>query len=282
MFQRQHIQRQFDRAAPHFDSADFVHAATRDGLLARLEPLIVEASTVLDLGCATGAANRALEKRFKASRVIAVDIAHQMLTRARAKKAWLSRTRFVQADACQLPLANESVDVVFSNLLLPWVSLPDRLFSEVARTLRKGGVFAFATLGPDSFREIRDAWGRVDSGEHALRFADMHDIGDGLVNAGLRDPVLDVDRLSISYSSSQRLFDDLTSVGARNALASRRSGLTGKRQFEAMTRQLADRDKPDAISLNLELVYGHCWGAGPKLDPTNYRIDASGIPIRGR
>jgi len=280
---RNDIRRRFECAASSFDGADFVHAATREGLLARIEPLLIDANIVVDLGTATGAANRALEKRFKPGRVLALDIAYNMLQKARARKGWLSKTCYAQADACLLPLANESVDVVFANLLLPWINEHTAVFSEVARVLRKGGVFAFATLGPDSLQEIGRAWAQVDANHsHINRFADMHDLGDGLVNAGLRDPVLDVDRLSVSYKNTEQLFADLTAAGARNTLRQRRPGLAGKERFSGMVAALNDAAAGGRIELNLELVYGHCWGAGPKKDPANYQIDASRIPVRRR
>jgi malonyl-CoA O-methyltransferase len=280
MLNAKHIRQRFERAANNFDEADFVHATTRHGLLSRLEPLLVEARTVVDLGAATGAANRSLEKRFKGAHVISIDFAHEMLGKARTRKSWLSKNSFVQADACALPLPDESVDVVFSNLLLPCLGDPDPAFSEVARVLRKGGVFSFATLGPDSLQEISRAWRQVDSGAHVNRFLDMHDLGDGLVRAGLSDPVLDVDRLSVSYTSSDRLFADLTAVGARNSLEQRARGLTGKRRFAEMVGALENAALDGSVALDLELVYGHCWGSGPKIDPRNYKIDANQIPVR--
>jgi malonyl-CoA O-methyltransferase len=280
MLNRQHIRRRFERAAATFDESDFVHAVTRDGLLARLEPLLVEAETVIDLGAATGTATRALEKRFKGARVVSIDIAHSMLKRAREKRPWLSKAAFAQASADALPFPNESIDVIFSNLLLPWADDPALIFSEIARVLRKGGVFAFATLGPDSLREVGRAWASVDDNAHVNRFLDMHDLGDGLVNAGLRDPVLDVDRLSVSYKNSARLFADLTAVGARNTLNRRAHSLTGKQRYGAMVAALEDTAIEGNLTLDLELVFGHCWGAGPKMDPTNFRVDAAEIPVR--
>ena len=280
MLNRKHIRRQFERAAKTFDESDFVHAATREGLLARLEPLLVSAETVVDLGAGTGAANKVLEKRFKGAKVISIDIAHGMLEKAREKRSWFSKTTFAQASAAALPLPDESIDVVFSNLLLPWMDDPLPVFSEVARVLRKEGVFAFATLGPDSLQEIGRAWAAIDNDAHVNRFLDMHILGDALVNAGLRDPVLDVDRLSISYETSDRLFADLTAVGARNASQQRFQALTGKRRYSAMLAALQSTAVDGKIALDLELVFGHCWGAGPKMDPLNYRIDASQISVR--
>jgi len=280
MLDQKHIRRRFERAADSFDGADFVHAATREGLLSRLELLLVDAKTVVDLGAATGTSSRPLERRFKGARVVSVDIAAAMLKKGRNKKAWLAKTGFAQANAEQLPFADASVDVVFSNMLLPWIDDPALMFTEIARVLQKGGLFAFATLGPDSLQEMNRAWAAVDGGAHVNRFLDMHNLGDGLVNAGLRDPVLDVDRLAVNYGDCDSLFRDLTAVGGRNTSRQRTSGLTGKQRFEGMRAALDASAIDGRITLDLELVFGHCWGGGPKMDPSNYRIDAKQIPIR--
>lgn len=242
-------QRRFDRAAATFDSADFVHAATRDGLLARLEPMTVEASTILDLGSATGASGQALRRRFRRAAVIAVDISMAMLERSARRSTWLSRRPAVQADAAQLPLADHSVDLVFSNLLLPWIDRRDRVFAEVARVLRKEGLFLFSTLGPDSLARLRHE-----------PFADMHDVGDELVQAGLRDPVLDVDRLTVNYRDEPALARDLDAIGAGDCLP---GGI-------------------DNLDIELELVYGHCWGAGPLPARGEFHIAAGQIPRRNK
>lgn len=156
-----------------FDDADFVPAITRAGIVTRLEPLIVDCSAILDLGSATGASGRLLRKRFRRAHVVALDLNRTMLEQARSSKAWFARSSFVQGDATQLPFASESFDVIVANQLLPLIPEPGSLFAEVARVLRKGGLFVFATLGPG-----------------------VQNLGDGLMRAGLKDPVLDVDRLA--------------------------------------------------------------------------------------
>jgi malonyl-CoA O-methyltransferase len=280
MLVKRDIRRQFDRAAPHFDSADFVHAVTREGLRQRLEPLLVEARTILDLGSATGATGRMLRTRFRRAHIISLDFSREMLEEARRQKSLLSKASFVLADAERLPFADGVFDLVVANQLLPWLPEPGRVFGEVARVLRKGGVFAFATLGPDSFQELAKAWSGIDAAAHVNRFADMHDIGDGLVRAGLADPVLDVDRLAVSYEDVDRFLSDLTRAGARNALAARSRGLVGRRRFEAMKAALAAPGEQGQIALELELVYGHCWGSGAGNAAGHVRIDANRIPLR--
>jgi malonyl-CoA O-methyltransferase len=278
MLRLRDIQRRFDHAAASFDGSDFVHEVTREGLAARLEPLLLEPATILDLGSATGATGRLLRRRFRRAHIVSLDLSRPMLEQGRKQKPWLSRASFVQGDANRLPFADASFDIIVANQLLPWAPQPQPIFAEVARILVPGGVFAFATLGPDSLQEISRAWASVDSGVHVTPFADMHDIGDGLIGAGLRDPVLDVDRLTIRYASASKLFADLTRAGARNALSDRARGLAGRESFAAMGSALADNE--GQIVLDLELVYGHCWGAGPKNDPGSYRVDAGHIPRR--
>jgi len=280
MYRPRDIRRRFDRAAATFDDADFVHAVTRDGLLSRLEPLRVDPRRILDLGAATGATGRRLRARFRRAQIVSLDLSLEMARRARASTHLFARPRVVQADAARLPFADASFDLVVANQLLPWLSEPQAAFAEVERVVVEGGVFAFATLGPDSLRELRDAWASADTREeHVHRFADMHDVGDDLVRAGLADPVLDVDRLTISYDDIDRLFADLTRSGARNALAGRARGLTGRRRFAAMKAALANCARGDRITFELEIVYGHCWGRGR---PGDHRVAADGITVRDR
>ena len=279
MLRLRDIRRRFDRAAAGFDDVDFVHAVTRDGLVSRLEPVQVKARNILDLGSATGAAGKSIRERFRRAHVVSLDLSRAMLEEARRRKRRLSKSSYVQADAHRLPFADATFDLVIANQLLPWITDVHSLFAEVARVLVEGGVFAFATLGPDSFREIDAAWAGVDDGQHVHRFPDMHDIGDALVSARLRDPVLDVDHLAVTYGDAARLFGDLTATGARNALAGRSRGLAGKEHFGAMTQALYSGDQ---IRLDLELVYGHCWGPGPNNDASEFRIGAGKIARRRR
>jgi malonyl-CoA O-methyltransferase len=280
MLRLRDIQCRFDRAARDFSRADFVHSVTREGLLARLDPLLLQPTTILDLGSATGATGRLLRKRFKRAHVVSLDLSRAMLSVARQDKPWFSRSSFVQGDAHRLPLADATFDLVVSNQMLPWAPEPQPVFEEVARVMKKGGVFAFATLGPDSFRQIERAWASLDDRRHVNRFPDMHDIGDGLVRAGLADPVLDVDRLNVSYDTTDKLFADLTRAGARNSLSARSPGLLGRARFQALKNALTATSADGKILLDLELVYGHCWGIGRPKDPRNYEIDANQIPLR--
>lgn len=276
------VRRRFDRAAGCFDDADFVHSVTREGLFARLEPVVIDAKTVVDLGCATGATLRLLQKRFRGSMIVGVDLSRHMLERSRARRGWLSRAGHVQADARALPFADASVDVVFSNLMLPWVDDIAPVAEEVSRVLVRDGLFVFSTLGPDSLGELRSAWAAIDAGAHVRPFADMHDVGDTLVRARLRDPVLDVDRLTVTYTDTTALFRDLTATGARNSLEERRRSLTGPARLKALAGELESAGAHSPMRFDLEIVYGHAWGSGRGAAGGEVRIDPGAIPRRRR
>jgi len=276
------VRRRFDRAAVHFDEADFVHRTSFDGLIDRLEPIKTEPARILDLGAATGTGSRQLAKTFRKSRVISLDMSGGMLRIAKKKKSLLSKVTELQGDATKIPLQTGSIDLVFANMLLPWVSDLPACFAEISRVLKKGGVFALATLGPDSLAELRSAWAGDDEFDHVNPFPDMHDVGDALMKAGLIEPILDVDYLTVTYRDHDSLYRDLSNSGARNSLAGRRKTLTGKRRFSGMEALLAERIRAGHLPVNLELVYGHAWGAGPGPEPGEYLLEPTEIGRRQR
>jgi len=271
------IRRRFDRAAGNFDEHDFVHRQAMDGLLERMEPMRLQPDRILDLGAGTGASSRRLAGLFGRRPLVGLDVSRGMLARARHARPWLSRIREVQGDAYRLPFRTGSFDLVVANLLLPWVSDPGAVFREVARVLRPGGAFVFSSLGPDSLLPLRLAWRDVDAEPHVHPFPDMHDIGDALVGARLRDPVVDVDRLTVTYRRSADLLRDLTATGARNCLADRRNGLTGKDRFGRALAALDRRFEDDALAIGIEFVFGHAWGGGPAPEPGEFRVDPTSI-----
>lgn len=273
------VARRFDRAAGTFDDCDFVHRHCFNGLLDRAQPLRLDRPLILDLGCATGRGSRELAKRFRRARLVSLDASHPMLRRARSTRSRFSRIREVQADARRLPFRTARFDVVWANLLLPWHSDPAPVFQEARRVLKPEGVFLFSSLGPDSFRELRAAWQEDDNPFHVHPLWDMHDLGDGLMRAGLSDPVLDVDPLRVRYRSAAALFRDLTGAGARNALCGRRRSLTGKGRFARMTHALEAAESRE-FELSLELVYGHAFAPQARAEGTEIRISPGSIGRR--
>ena len=277
---RRDVIRRFDFAAAAFADNDFVHRHAFDALLERMRPMQTKTARILDLGCATGAGSRQLAKSFRRSHVTSLDISQNMLANARLSRSRFVRISELRADAMQLPLQPGSMDIVFANLLLPWIGNLDGFFTQIARVLRVGGLFVYSTLGPASLLSLRQAWSNDGEHPHVNPFIDMHNVADAVLRAGLRDPVADVDPLLVSYRDLASLFRDLTATGARNCLRARFPGLTGKHQFQCMTDQLQSQFQGGSLSIELELIYGHAWGDGPLQSPGEFRVDPSEIGRR--
>jgi len=274
------LRQRLDRAAGHF--SDFVHRRCFEGLMDRLLPMTLQPGTIVDLGSASGAGSRALATRFRRARVVSIDFSAGMLQAGIRRQGWFSRVRQVQADARHLPLRSGIADLAVANLLLPYLHDSSAALGEANRVLRRDGLFLFATLGPSSLALLREAWAEIDQQAHVAPFADMHNVGDALVRAGLRDPVLDVEELKITYRDTGALMADLTAAGARNTLVSRQQGLTGKTRFGRFLQALESRRVGGLLTVNLELVFGHAWGGGGAGDAGEYRLSPADIGRRRR
>jgi malonyl-CoA O-methyltransferase len=253
------VRRSFGRSARDYDATAVLQARVRAELLERLDLVRLEPTAVLDLGAGTGHASRALKRRYGSGQVIAVDLAEGMLREARRQQALLRRFHRVCGQADALPLREASVDLVFSNLMLQWCQDPATVFLECRRVLKPGGLLTFSTFGPDTLLELRRAWAAADSHTHVNRFIDMHDLGDALVRAGFAEPVLDVERFTLTYAEVCDLMRDLKSIGAHNATAGRPRGLTGKGALARMTAAYEALRHDGRLPATYEVVYGQAW-----------------------
>lgn len=291
------VARSFGRASGSYNQAAALQAVARTELLSRLEHFSLQPQVILDLGCGTGLARRALKQRFPGAAILSVDLALPMLQEAREEyRRSLSltdrfrivfglgaqhRTQHVVGAAAALPVASSSVQLVFSNLMLQWCVPPDAVFSEVRRVLAPGGLFLCSTFGPLTLQELRTAWAAVDSEPHVNEFIDMHDLGSAMSRAGLVEPVLDVDRHLREYSGVRELLRELTSLGARNALTNRRRSLTGKRRWAAMMAAYptgSSSSGPGAASTKIatwELVYASAFA--PEQKPKEALTEAPAV-----
>ncbi len=254
------VQRNHERASAGYDAVAVLAAELREQMIERLGWIAFEPDTVLDLGCGTGHAAVALGHRWPKARVVAVDFAPGMLREA-ARHDVAGRSERLCADALAVPLPAASVDLLFANLLLPWCEDLDALFAEVARLLRPRGLFTFTTLGPDTLAELREAWRDADAGPHVHPFTDMHDIGDGLIRAGLVEPVLDVSRYRLTYPDLRTLMHELKAAGAQNAAADRRRTLTGRGRMRAIERAYERYRRDGVLPASCEVIFGQAWGA---------------------
>jgi malonyl-CoA O-methyltransferase len=146
--------------------------------------------------------------------------------------------------------------------------------------LTDGGALLFATLGPDSLREVRAAFAAVDDRIHVHAAFDMHDLGDLAMAAGLAEPVLDVDRIAVSYADVAAFVRDLRAVGAVNVAGGRRRSLTGRRRWGRFVERLP-YGSDGRFAVTVELILGQAWGRGsaakPKSPAGEIRVPVSRI-----
>src|SRR5262245_8455393 len=258
------VRNSFDRASASYEAAAVLQARVADELLHRLDFFKLTPATVLDLGAGTGRMTGELKRRYRRANVVALDLAPGMLREARNHMGLFRRFGRVCSDARRLPFANASIDVVASNLMLQWCDELDSAFSEVRRVLKPDGLFAFTTFGPDTLKELRAAWSAVDDYSHVNTFIDMHDIGDALVRAGLTEPVLDVERVTLTYKDVLSLMRDLKVIGAHNVTAGRARGLMGRSTLARLEAAYEPARRSGLIPATYEVVYGAAWGSAGK------------------
>ena len=252
--------RRFDRAARSYAKAARLESEVGARMLERLDYVKLVPARVLDAG--SGPPQRALGRRYRGAKVIAVDFALAMLLAGKKKFFERKPPKAVAADVTRLPIAAGAIDLVWSNMVLHWVADPLAAIREFHRVLGVGGLLMFSTLGPDTLAELRAAAGE----DRVHRFADMHDLGDMLVAAGFADPVMDMEHLKIEYASGAALLADLRASGQTHAGASRARGLSGAR-FRARLEQRLAAQRAAAggkLAVGYEVVYGHAWKAAPK------------------
>lgn len=261
------VRRGFARSASGYDDANFLAREIGSRMEERLDLLRAVPSLVLDLGSGTGAGARMLRTRYPGCGVVETDLVLPMLLQSSESGSWWQRglkrlkrddrTR-VCADIESLPFVDRAFDMVWSNLVLHWTIL-SRVLPEVYRVLRPGGVFMFSTLGPDTLRELRASYAEADGFDHVHSFADLHDVGDMLVQTRFADPVMDMEQLTLTYESVDFLLKELRAGGAGNANAGRSRALSGKRGYARM-REAYERFRIDGrLPATFEVVYGHAW-----------------------
>ncbi|MCA3147863.1 MAG: methyltransferase domain-containing protein [Burkholderiales bacterium] len=284
-----HLQRQSDRRADAYPRHDVVIREVARRMAERLDLIRCQPELVLDVGCGPGRDLADLQGRYPQARLLALDLSEKNLRQFHAPVTTLRRwfqsitasqrpvPAAIQADLAHLPIKNSSVDFLYSNLSLQYTPQPHSVFPEWARVVKPGGLLMFSTLGPDSLQELRSA-GLAGS---ILPLVDMHDLGDMLVEAGFTTPVMDMEKLTLTYKSSEDLLGELHALGG-NCLASRRQGLQTPRDWRRRTEPLQHQAQADGrIPLTLEVIYGHAWRAG--VSPARQRNEDGrtwvGVPL---
>ena len=249
----------FGRAATSYEHAAVLQREVGARLFERLEIVSEAPKRILDAGCGTGFFTTRLLEHYSEAEVVALDIAPQMLEIAAHKNKQYKNFRTLCANIDALPIESDSIDMVFCNLVIQWCNDLDKVFCEFARTLKPGGWLILSSFGPDTLKELRSAWSKADDFNHVNRFIDMHDLGDALLRAGFREPVMDMEPFTLTYDSVVDLMRDLKAIGAHNLTAGRPHGLTGRHRFAEMRRAYEAFRTQSRLPASYEVLYGSAW-----------------------
>lgn len=279
------VRMSFDRAASSYDHHAVLQREIESRLLERIEFRRYEPATILDLGCGTGSASRALAGQFPQAAILALDWAPAMLAKtglaAGAEHQSAGGINRLCADMHSLPLAARSTDLIFSNLALQWSYDLAAVFGEFRRIMRADAMLVFTCFGPDTLFELKQAWRAVDDFPHVNDHPDMHDVGDVLLAAGFRDPVMDTERVTLEYPDVMSLMRELKGLGAHNVASQRVHGLTGKSRLDRMLQAYEPFRREDRYPASYEIIYGTAFAPRdgqplktPDGDVATFSVDA--------
>lgn len=268
---RTKIRASFEKAARTYDDSAFLQKEVVRRMDNRLDMIRLQPSRILDAGCGTGFAFPLLNRRYPRAHLVGLDLAHAMLAEARQrlpKPSLFGRLLapfngrpkpLIGADMEAMPLASNSIDLLWSSLALQWIETPEDSFREMRRVLKPGGLLLFSTFGPDTLRELRAAFSKLDGYNHVNRFLDMHDIGDALVHAGFSSPVMEMEYLTLTYDDLKGVMRDLKGIGAHTVIEGQRQGLMGRHDWQRLVDNYETFRREGRLPATYEVIYGHAW-----------------------
>jgi len=241
----------FSRAATSYDSVAALQRDVGAELLRRLSSDL-QANRWLDMGSGTGYFTRALAERFSQAEGLALDIAEGMLQHARPLGG---ATHFIAGDAEQLPLRDDSCDLVFSSLAVQWCADFTAVLSEACRVLKPGGIFAFASLCVGTLYELRDSWRQVDGLVHVNRFREFSGYQALCAASGLNVQSLQSSAHVLHYPDVRSLTHELKALGAHNLNPGRPGGLTGRARILGLVEAYEQFRQPQGLPATYQVVY---------------------------
>ena len=263
----QRLRADFSHAADSYDAAAIAQHTICDRTLERLDSLKLQPNTILDIGTGTGRSLIGLQSKFPKSVIVANDIALQMLNMCNQNTGINQNCYFVCDQAQQLPFADNSVELIFSTSTFQWCTDLNQVLFECNRVLCTDGILIFSTFGPDTLIELRNSWIQVDEFEHVHEFLDMHHIGDMMLANHFKDPVVDMEVITIQYQELRQLLQDLKDTGSRGKfdrkIAKTSDGLMGKKKYKRLVQAYEKfRTQNGTLPASYEVIYGYAQKSG--------------------
>jgi len=207
-------------------------------MLRRLEWMTLQPEIIIEMNSQKGVCAELLQKRYPKAKIVSLT-----------------------TDEIEIiTLPEQSVDLIFANMTIPWCHDLKKMLYDCRRLLRLDGLFIFSSLGPDTLQELRAEFADAI----LIHLMDMHDIGDELIHARFQDPVLDVDSFQVTYRQCETLIAELQSM---HILA------------EDLTLRQLEANSEGLFNLTYEVIYGHAWGPSVTVDNTADEDGVVKIPL---
>jgi len=263
----------------------WLHAEVARRMAERLTYIKLQPARVLDAAPALGASAELLRLAYPNADLLwheADPMLAERAAQARALNWWRKLRGASSGQVAELP-ARPEVELLWSNMALHASADLPAMLDAWAASIAVDGFVMFSCLGPDSFIELRPLYARNGWGRPAPDWWDMHDVGDLMLKAGFADPVMDQERLRLTWASPESLLADLRALGG-NVAPTRFAGLRGRAWRQRLLAELDTlRDSEGRLALTLELVFGHAFKAAPRLAvaaETHVSIDAMRASLR--
>ena len=269
----------FDQIASSYEQNARIQLEISNRLIQRLDFIPYEANIILDAGCGTGNSLKKLAEHYPKAKISGIDLSDEMIKLAKKQGGWFAKQKLSNQDMCHTLIDDNSIDFIFSNLALPWVTDIDACFSEWQRILKPGGLLLFSTFGPDTLKQIKKSWASVDPKHKMMNFIDMHNIGDSLLKSGLAEPVMDVEKIANHYTSLEELFEEIKGNGSFSFLSENQNLRPDQKLRDGMQKYIEENNPThNDIEVTWEVIFGHAWGSELKnsnLNDDTFIIDAS-------
>jgi malonyl-CoA O-methyltransferase len=249
------IRKSFNSIADQYEDNAFLQKEVLLRLLERLQDeqavdKHMQVKHVLDLGCGTGFAIPELFKQFGNIEITGLDFSQEMLNQIEKHKS----LKLVHADVHDLPFADNSYDIVFSNMMLHWSNEQD-VFAECLRVLKPNGTLLMSCLGETSLFELKQAWKEVDDHVHVHPFPALHHLGDELLKVGFQQVVVNAEVITLTYKDIMALMKDIKASGGHNSDENRTKGLLAKARLKRLTDAYELFKQDGRLPASYEIVY---------------------------
>jgi len=254
--EKKRIARSFSQAAASYDAYASLQRKVADALLAELAK-DTSVQRVMDLGSGTGYCTKELHKLYPNAEIINLDIAEAMLEFAskRHKDSGFNE-KSVCADAEALPFMANTFDIIISSLSVQWCQNYFVLFSELKRVLKPRGKFHISTFGPETLKEVTQAWRQVDSFVHVNRFGTDSFLLKEINKNDFTKTKIVIDTMLTYYQSFEMLARELKSIGARNMNNGQGRGLNGREKLLRLKQAFElNHDKARGIPVTYQVYY---------------------------